>query len=318
MVGTMGTENDQVARPIPPGLGLGCWEFSDIGSGRPDDESSIRVIRAARDLGITHFDTAQSYGDGQSESVVGRALEPSEDLFIASKSQAAEKAETIRGVEQSLARLRRKWIDLFYIHWPRKGFDLRPMMEGLEELRARGLIRRIGVSNFGVQDMESVSEAGRIDVHQICYNLLWRYPEKEVIPWCRKRGVDLVAYSTIAQGLLSDTPRGPESFARGDARATTIYYKPNVWPHVLHSVQAMQAVARKCGLPLSTLAIRWVLSQAGIVSALVGARSISQVERNVRSAAAPVDNGVMAEIADLSRAAERHLPDVGNIFLHYP
>jgi myo-inositol catabolism protein IolS len=303
---------------IPRGLGLGCWEFSDIGDGRPDDEMSVAVIAAARRLGITHFDTADGYGDGQSETVVGRALEPSETLFLASKCRAASKKDTMRIIEQSLRRLRRKWIDLFYIHWPQKGFDLRPMMEGLEELRARGIVHKIGVSNFSVADMESVSEVGRIDAHQICYNLLWRYPEREVIPWCMNHGVELVTYSTIAQGLLSDTIRDPGTFTKGDARAATIYYRPDVWPHVKESVKAMQTAAKECGLSLSTIAIKWVLAQPGVVSALVGARSIAHVERNVRSASASVPGDVMKEISDLSLQAQRHIPDVGNIFLFYP
>ncbi len=305
-------------RDIPPGLGLGCWESGDIGAGRPDERAAIGLIRAAREMGILHFDTAQTYDDGHSESVVGLALEPFKDSFIASKSLAADKAETIRGVEQSLVRLRREWIDLFYIHWPRKGFDLRPMMEGLEELRARGLLRRIGVSNFSVADMESVAEAGRIDAHQVCYNLLWTFPERDVIPYCIRHGIALVTYSTIAQGLLTDTTRSPESFAPGDARARTVYYRPDVWPRVQESVRAMQAVARRAGVPLSALAMRWVLSRPGVVSVLVGARSRAQVEQNVRAASMPFEPQIERELTALSREAARHLPDVGNIFLFYP
>jgi aryl-alcohol dehydrogenase-like predicted oxidoreductase len=303
---------------IPPGLGLGCWEFSDIGSGPPEDSASIAIIRAARGLGIRHFDTAQSYGDGHAEKVVGQALWPSEELFIASKRHAGDKETTIRGVEQSLALLRRTWIDLFYIHWPRQGFDLRPMMEGLEQLRSRGLIRQIGVSNFSVADMEQVAQAGRVDAHQICYNLLWRYPERDVIPYCRKHGIALVTYSTIAQGLLSDKPRGPGSFAAGDARARTVYYLPEVWPHVQESVKAMQEVARRCRLPLSALAIRWVLGRPGVASVLVGARSLAQLQSNVEAASAPIEPSLEKELSALSEEAMRHLPDVGNIFLYYP
>jgi myo-inositol catabolism protein IolS len=303
---------------IPPGLGLGCWEFSDIGSGPPDDETSICIIRAARDMGITHFDTAQSYGDGHAESVVGRALVPFRGLYIASKREASDRNSTVSSVKESLVRLGREWIDLFYIHWPRKGFDLRPMMEGLEQLRAEGLIRKIGVSNFSVADMQSVAEVGRIDAHQICYNLLWRYPERDVIPYCIEHGITIVTYSTIAQGLLSDKTRGPESFAKGDTRATTVYYRPEVWPHVRESVQVMQAVARRCGLPLSTLAIRWVLARPGVTSVLVGARSIEQLRSNVQAASAPIAPVVAEELSALSEEASRRLPDVGNIFLFYP
>jgi len=303
---------------VPRGLGLGCWELSDIGSGRPDDARSIGIIRAAREMGIVHFDTAQSYDDGHSESVLGRALGNDPGVYLASKGHATDKRAAIDGVRQSLARLGRTTIDLFYIHWPRTGLDLRPMMEGLETLRAEGTIRRIGVSNFTVAHMENAAQAGRIDAHQICYNLLWRYPERDVIPYCIEHGIELVTYSTIAQGLLSDTPRGPTTFAKGDARATTIYYKPEVWPHVQRSVAAMQEAARRHGLPLSTIAIRWVLSRPGVVSVLVGARSLDQVRSNLQSASAAITTAAEREFTALSDEAAKHLPDVGNIFLFYP
>ena len=114
------------------------------------------------------------------------------------------------GVQASRERLGRDCIDLFYIHWPRRGMDPAPMMEALEDARARGWIRFIGVSNFSVQQMRDASRAGRIDAHQLCYNLLWRFPEEDVIPWCRENRIVLVSYSSLAQGLLSGAmPREP-------------------------------------------------------------------------------------------------------------
>src|SRR3972149_8603641 len=146
--------------------------------------------------------------------------------------------------------------------------DLRPMMEALETERTRGRIRLIGVSNFSVRDMESVHEVGRIDACQFCYNLLWRHPERDVIPYCREHGITLVSYSSIAQGLLGDTLKGPERFPQGDARRATLYYLPKVWPHVRPALVSMQEIARKTGEPLSRLALRWVPGRPGVGSAL--------------------------------------------------
>jgi myo-inositol catabolism protein IolS len=307
------------AGPIPKGVGLGCWEFGDMGSGTPDEEKSIALMRAAHGLGVVHFDTAQDYGAGHSEEVVGRALEPFSDrVFVASKMHATGKSETIRGIEESLARLRRRSIDLFYIHWPKTGLDLRPMMEGLEDLRARGKIRFVGVSNFRVEDMMIASEAGRIDAHQLGYNLLWRYPERDVIPYCIEHGIAVITYSSIAQGLLSDTPRGPQSFEKGDARQNTLYYRPDVWPFVRDAAAAMQEVARRSSTSLSTLAIRWVLQRDGIISSLVGARRLDQIESNVAAGKGLIEADVESELTRLSDEAMRHIPDVGNIFLFSP
>lgn len=310
-------ENGQLE--VPKGLGLGCWEFSDIGSGAPDDEHSIEVIHSAARLGVRHLDTARDYGNGHSERVVGRAVRGrSEAFFIASKAHATGAAETDAILGESLERLGRSYLDLFYIHWPKTGFDLRPMMESLERLRSRGLIRLIGVSNFGVEEMEQAGEAGHIDVHQLCYNLLWRYPERDVIPYCIEHGISLVTYSSIAQGLLSDTARGPESFPHGDARRATIYYRDDVWPRLAPVVASMRDAAHRRGLTLSTVAIRWLLGRPGVVSSLVGARSVEQVRSNVAAASESIDPAVASELDGLSQEAMRLIPDVGNIFLFYP
>ncbi len=308
-----------VTELIPKGVGLGCWQFGDMGSGTPADDMSVALIREAYRRGMRHFDTAHDYGMGHSEEVLGRGIEPfSERAFVSTKMHAAGKRETIAGVEQSLARMKRQWIDLFYVHWPKTGFDIRPMMEGLELLRTQGRIRLIGVSNFSVKDMDMASEAGRIDAHQLCYNLLWRYPERDIIPYCIAHGIAVVTFSSIAQGLLSDTPRSPDSFEKGDARGTTLYYRPDVWPFVRDAAAAMREVARKSSTSLSTLAIRWVLGRPGIVSSLVGARRVEQIESNVAAANGSIEPAVAEELTRLSSEAMRHVPDVGNIFLFYP
>ncbi len=290
-----------------------------MGTGVRNDDEAAALIRDAVALGVTHLDTAAGYGKGHSEEVVGRAVQGAAGpVFIASKTGAAGKKQTKAAVAASLARLRRAAIDLFYIHWPKTGFDLRPMMEALEELRAAGSIRGIGVSNFGVAHMEQVSEVGRIDAHQLCYNLLWRYPERDVIPYCRQKGIPMVTYSSIAQGLLSDTPRGPDAFLKGDARAATLYYRADVWPRLRPVVEAMQGAARKHGVRLSSAALQWVLAQAGIRSCLVGSRSLEQLSRNVGAARAPLDAELARELEGLSTEAMRCIPDEGNIFLYYP
>ena len=313
------TETGRAALPLPSGLGLGCWQFGDMGWGPSDAQKSVALIHDAFDLGIRHLDTARDYGDGRSEEVIGQAIEAfSHDVFVSSKAHATSREETPSIVEGMLKRLRRTWLDLFSIHWPRTGLDLRPMMEALERLRAQGKIRFIGVSNFTAADMENASQAGRIDACQLCYNLLWRYPEKEVVPWCRAHGVAMISYSSIAQGLLSDTPRSPTSFEAGDARGKTLYYREDVWPHVRQSVAAMRDAAARHGTPFSTLALRWVLGRPGIISSLVGARSREQLEKNAAAAAGRNPPQIDEELGRLSADAMRHIPDVGNIFNFYP
>lgn len=307
------------ATAVPPGLGLGCWQFGDMGWGPSDAAASTGLIRGAWEEGIRHFDTAQSYGDGRSEEVLGLAIRPFADgAFVSSKSHPAARDKVAGIVEQTLRRLRRGWVDLFYFHWPKTGLDLRPMMEGLEDLRRQGKLRLIGVSNFSVADLEQVSEAGRVDAYQLCYNLLWRYPERDVLPWCRAHDVAVVSFSSIAQGLLSDTPRSPTSFHPGDARGATLYYRADVWPALEGPVAAMRAAASRRATPLSTIAIRWVLGRPGVHASLVGARSREQIRQNVAAAAGRNPAELDDEMTRLSGEAMRHIPDEGNIFLFHP
>jgi myo-inositol catabolism protein IolS len=299
-------------------LGIGCWQFGDMGSEVVPEAQAAGVIDAALDAGVNHFDTAQDYGAGRSEAVLGRALAGRTEAFVATKMLMAGKAETRAGVEASRERLGRDGIDLFYIHWPRGGMESAPMMEALEEARAKGWIRYIGVSNFTVPQMRDASRAGRIDAHQLCYNLLWRFPEEDVIPYCRENRIALVTYSSLAQGLLSGSmPREPR-FAPGDPRPSTVYYDPDVWPHVRDGIDELAAIARKAGRPLSHLALRWLTDSGAIASVLVGSRSRDHLAGNLAAFEGSMDPSAMRLLDEASKRIHRHIPRIGNIFKHYP
>jgi aryl-alcohol dehydrogenase-like predicted oxidoreductase len=166
--------------------------------------------------------------------------------------------------------------------------------------------------------MKQASEAGRIDFHQLCYNLLWRYPERDVIPCCRARGIEVITYSSIAQGLLSDKTRAPETFGPGDDRAKTLYYRSDVWPGLRPQIEKMQAFARRVSTPLSTLALQWALWRPGVYGSLVGVRSETQIRLNVDAAGGKLSNEAADELTALSDDAMRRIPDEGNIFLYHP
>jgi myo-inositol catabolism protein IolS len=299
-------------------LGIGGWQFGDMGSEVVPEAQAAGVIAAALDAGVNHFDTAQGYGAGRSEAVLGRALAGHPQAFVATKMGLVGREATLAGVQASRERLGRDSIDLFSIHWPRKGMDPAPMVEALEEARARGWVRYIGVSNFSAAQMRDASRGGRIDAHQIGYNLLWRYPEEEVIPYCRENGIVLVSYSSLAQGLLSGTmPREP-TFAPGDPRPATVYYEREVWPHVRDGIEELAAIAREAGRPLPHLALRWLTETGGIASVLVGSRSREHLAANLAAFHGTVDAAVLRRLDEASRSICRHIPNVGNMFKYYP
>jgi aryl-alcohol dehydrogenase-like predicted oxidoreductase len=303
-------------------LALGCWVFGGTQWAGQEDADSVAVMEGALERGMNHFDTAQGYGRGRSESVVGAFLKDRgvrETVYLATKRAASSDVDAyVAAIDESLERLKTDYIDLLYIHWPRKGADLARLLEALEKVRSQGKIKAIGVSNFSVEQMEEASKAGTIDAHQTCYNLVWRYPEHDIIPYCREHGIAVVTYSSIAQGILTGKfPKEP-SFKEGDHRSRTVMFEPEVWPHVYEGVEQLKGIASDAGRSLTHLAIQWVAAQPGVTSILVGARNASQMEDNATALADPVDATVIDRMSEIGDEVMRHVPDAGNIFRHYP
>ena len=270
---------------------------------------------------ICHFDTASDYGDGASERLIGEFMAGRrQQLFLASKASldVMDADLMLAKVDESLARLQTDRIDLYYIHWPRQGQDMRPLMEGLERAREQGKIRAIGVSNFSVAQMEQISQVGRIDAHQLCYNLFWRCAEEEIIPYCQRHAIAVVTYSTIAQGILTGKfPRQPR-FAAGDQRANTVHFEATVWPHIFEAVEELKQLALSIDRPLTHLAIRWVLQQPGINTAVVGANSSAQVEHNAAALVGEIPESVFERMTAISDRVIAMMPDTGNMYRYYP
>ncbi len=297
-------------------LALGCWTFGGAQWGGQDDRDSMRAMARAFERGMNHFDTASGYGKGHSEQLVGRFIKDKRDqIFLASKQSAhADKAKYAEGIGKSLRRLATDYIDLYYIHWPRSGVDLRPTMEALLEAKEAGKIGAVGVSNFSVEQMEEARSVGPVDAHQRCYNLLWRWDESEIIPYCRTHDIAYVTYSSLAQGILTGKfPRNPE-FAEGDDRPKTTLFDPDVWPHVYEAVEEMKKVASETGRPLTHPAVQWVAGRPGITSILVGVRNEKQVDQNADAMKGEIDQKFLDRLTEISDRAMKKIPNTGNIF----
>jgi diketogulonate reductase-like aldo/keto reductase len=189
--------NTGVAVPV---IGQGTWQME----GDTKDEA-IRALRAGLDLGLTHLDTAELYGHGEVEEMVGTALQGRRDeVFLVSKvmpSNASRKG-TVAACERSLKRLRTDRLDCYLLHWP-GSHPLVETVEAFEELKADGKIRSWGVSNFAVDELEDlllIAGKGRIACNQVLYHLEERAIEHAVVPWCQAQGVAVVAYSPFGNG----------------------------------------------------------------------------------------------------------------------
>jgi diketogulonate reductase-like aldo/keto reductase len=202
-------------------IGQGTWH---MGEGERPIPEEVRALRQGIDLGMTLIDTAEMYGDGTSEQVVGDAIEGQRDnVFVVSKvfPHNASRRAMPRACEASLKRLRIDCIDLYLLHW-RGGTPLAETVETFERLRAAGKIARWGVSNFDVDDMEELGE-GAVATNQVLYNPGVRGIEFDLIPWCADRHIPVMAYSPVGQGgSLLHNPALAQVAARHDATPAQI------------------------------------------------------------------------------------------------
>jgi myo-inositol catabolism protein IolS len=305
-------------------IGFGGWSFGpDQWSGKEDD-NLLSAMKSSLERGITHFDTASNYGDGYSERLVGRFIASNlgyrDRIFLASKYEADEinAPDILDAIDASCQRLQTDMIDLYYIHWPRAGKDLRPWMEGLETARQKGKIQAIGVSNFSIEDMEQVSQVGKIDAHQIPYNLIWRFAERGIIPYCVDHNIAVVTYSSIAHGILVGRYGRDVEFPPGDQRWNIVPLRKAVWPGVYESVEEMKAVAERAGRSLVHLALRWLLHQPGVTSVLAGARDARQAASNAQALDGEIADSMFEELSAISDRLMHQMPNTVNPYDHHP
>jgi len=191
-----------------PVLGQGTWGFGEHRASRANE---IDALRFGIDLGMNLIDTAEMYGDGAAEEVIGEALEGRrEQVFIVDKvlPQNATRKRTVEACERSLRRLKTDRIDLYLLHW-RGGVPLAETLAGFDDLVRAGKIRYWGVSNFDVPDMEEVARlpgAAALATNQVLYNLTRRGIEYDLMPWCAQRKIPIMAYSPLEQGRLMEDP----------------------------------------------------------------------------------------------------------------
>ena len=181
-----------------PKIGQGTWQME-----RDDRAAAIRALRHGLDLGLTHIDTAEMYGSGEVESIVGEAIAGRRDeVFLATKvlPTNASRQGTVRACEQSLARLGTDHVDLYMLHWP-GSHPLEDTFAAFEQLRDQGKVRHFGVSNFDRRELDAaLAITDDIACNQVLYHPGERAIEHDVIPWCQKHGVPVVAYSPFGSG----------------------------------------------------------------------------------------------------------------------
>jgi len=275
-------------------IGGGNWEFA---WGPQDDELSIFTIINAVEAGINWIDTAAAYGLGHSEKIIGKAIkELSEKPLIATKCglvwdkdrhiYSSLRRRSIRSeAEQSLKRLGVGRIDLYQIHWPMPEEHLEEAWGEIAKLVKEGKIRYAGVSNFSIKQIERIKNIHPVASLQPPYNMLRRGIESELLEYCAKNKIGVIAYSPMERGLLTGkfTREAIKALPEDDhRRAASPFIEPELSAN-LDLIEGLKPIAAKYKCTLAQLAVSWVLRRDEITSAIVGARHSKQAEENAKA-----------------------------------
>ncbi|MBM3190464.1 MAG: aldo/keto reductase [Chloroflexi bacterium] len=290
-------------------FGLGCWPLGGgPGWGDQDERDSIAAVHAALDQGVNLFDTAEAYNDGHSEEVLGIALQGrrSEALIATKVSPENCAPATLRAhCEASLRCLQTDYVDLYQVHWPITQHALDDAYATLEDLRAEGKVRAIGVSNHGVEQLGQVLATGvRLASVQLCYSLLSRAIETGVLPLCEERGIGVIAYMALMQGLLvgmwasaDEVPpfRARTRHFRGD-RPGVRHGEAGAEEETFAALAAIRCIADGLGKPMADVALAWVAAKPNVACVLVGGRKPRQLTRNLAAADLKLSEDTIAQL----------------------
>jgi aryl-alcohol dehydrogenase-like predicted oxidoreductase len=297
-------------------VGFGCWEIGGT-YGRIDESQFQRAVAQAIDSGINCFDTAEAYGMGVSEEALARALGGRRNnVVIATKfgvgyeempnRRDSSRERVLASIDKSLQRLRTDHVDVYLVHWPDPNTPLDETMRALDDVVRQGKARFIGVSNFRLAQIEECARLRRIDVVQYAWNMFDRRMQAEIFPYCAAQQIAVMAYGSLAYGMLSGTFHAGMSFDENDWRSRggnlgslnlfRTLFGPEHFPRNLAAVEELKRLAAKYGKSLPQFALRWTLSNPVVGTALVGFRASAEVTENLGALGWDISNADMAEI----------------------
>lgn len=295
---------------------VGTWQAGKRGWVGIEDESVIQALRASYDAGITTFDTAEVYGEGYSEQIVGKALsEVRQSVIYATKVFAShlKYQQVIEACERSLTNLQTDYIDLYQIHWPSGSFNtavvpIEETMSALNELKQQGKIRAIGVSNFSRQQLEEAAQYGQIDSLQPPYSLFWRGVETDAMPYCVEHNITILAYSPLAQGLLTGKFGPDHQFPKGDIRAKNKLFQSPHYERAQTALDKLRPIAERHHCTMGQLALAWLIAQPQ-TCAIAGARNSAQATQNADAVKVSLAPEELAEMDAIGHLVTDHLDD---------
>jgi aryl-alcohol dehydrogenase-like predicted oxidoreductase len=297
-------------------ISLGTWLSFGEGQVRADH---IASIHRALGLGINLIDTANVYGFGESERLIGEALagRPRDSCLLATKlwgpmrdgDQGLSRAQVFKQIDGSLQRLRTDYVDLYQCHRYDDDTPLEETMAALSEVVRQGKVRWLGFSEWPadkIRKAQAMVGTERFVSSQPQYSLLWRAPEAEIFPLCRAEGIGQLVWSSLAQGVLTGKYApdvGPPGGLRGASVEMSKYTRQWFNPVVLEAVQRLRPLADEAGLSLGQFAIAWALANDHVSSVIIGVSRPDQVDENVAASEKAVDPALFAAAERITEAA---------------
>jgi aryl-alcohol dehydrogenase-like predicted oxidoreductase len=304
-------------------IGFGCWEVGG-GYGEVDESGFTSAVRRALDLGINCFDTAEGYGMGASERALGRALGGRRDEAIVVTKfgmnyrdkpnlRDSSRERVLASIDKSLKNLGTDWVDVYLVHWPDRETPFEETMGALEDVVRDGKARFVGLSNFRPEEIDACTSVRRVDVVQYGWNMFDRRMQRDVFPCCEEHGIGFMAYGSLAFGLLTGTFTEDMQFAPDDWRARqgkmgsikmfAAIFGPESFPRNVRAVDELKGIADRYGRSLPQLALRWAISNPVVSTALVGCRTVGEVEDNVGAVGWSIAD---EDLAEMDAIFERH------------
>lgn len=305
---TLGSTNLKISA-----ITFGAWAAGGWMWGGSDSNQAIKAIRDAHENGVTSIDTAPIYGMGASEEIVGEAIKdiPRDKVQLLTKFgmrwdlgkgtfyfqskdndgkevdiyKYAGKESVKKEVEDSLKRLGTDYIDLYQIHWPDLTTPIQETFEAVAELIEEGKVLHAGVCNYNVEQMKEAQKYVNVVSNQVPFSMVNRDIEKEVVPYCQKNGMSILAYSPMERGLLTGKMKPGQEFDKGDHRAENPYFTDESISKTNTFLEKIRPLAKEKDATLAQLVLKWTIERPGITIALAGARNSEQSVQNAAAAA---------------------------------
>lgn len=275
-------------------IAVGTWALGGSGFGAVDRAESIKAIRRMIENGVNLIDTAPCYGNGAAEMIVGEAIQglDREKLLISTKfglvpdirtggyRKIATYENAMHEVMSSLMNLKTKYIDFYFVHWPDVNTPIEETMTALNELKEKGVIRHIGVSNFSEEQILEAEKYAKIDVQQPKYCMVDR-PFENLIKWGYEKGIDSLTYGSMGAGILSGKYRTVPDWDPKDIRLNFYdYFREPKFSKIQELLKTLDVIAEAHGKPVTQVALNWSTQKDWIGTALVGVRSEAHANEN--------------------------------------